>query len=68
MASHKVRGIRSMTNDNPDHPRSTCAEHWAMIAALQRGDRAELVALCERHIIPSLDLYLARAKSRQRPG
>jgi DNA-binding GntR family transcriptional regulator len=67
-SAHKVHGIRSMTDGDPAYLRRACEEHWQMIAALERGDRARLVTLCEQHIIPSRDLYLARAKSRRRPG
>lgn len=67
-SAHKVHGIRSMTDGDPAYLKRACDEHWAMIAALEQGDHAGLIALCEQHIIPSRDLYLARAKNRRKPG
>lgn len=67
-SAHKVHVVRSMTDGDPAYLRRAGDEHWAMIAAMEQGDRARLVALCEAHIIPSRDLYLARANSRRRPG
>ena len=67
-SAHKVHGIRSMTDGDPAYLKRACEEHWAMIAALENADRSGLVALCEQHIIPSRDLYLAKAKNRRRPG
>ena len=67
-SAHKLHGILSMTDGDPTYLRRASSEHWAVIAALDQADRAGLVALCKQHIIPSRDLYLARAKNRRRPG
>jgi len=34
-------------------------EHWAMIAALEAGERDALIRLCREHLAPSRDAYLA---------
>jgi DNA-binding GntR family transcriptional regulator len=38
-------------------------EHWAMIRALEIGDRAELTRLCSQHLQPSKAAYLAVRRS-----
>ena len=44
---------------NPFLVRRARDEHGAMIAALERGDRAALVRLCVRHTQPAQDVYLS---------
>jgi DNA-binding GntR family transcriptional regulator len=44
---------------NPFLVRRARDEHEAMIAALERGDRAALVRLCVRHTQPSQQVYLS---------
>ena len=38
-------------------------EHWAMIHALETGDRARLLRLCSQHLQPSKAAYLAVRRS-----
>lgn len=38
-------------------------EHWAMIRALEAGDRARLLRLCSQHLQPSKAAYLAVRRS-----
>lgn len=38
-------------------------EHWAMIRALEAGDRAQLLRLCSQHLQPSKAAYLAVRRS-----
>ncbi|GAU86172.1 GntR family transcriptional regulator [Bosea sp. BIWAKO-01] len=65
MMAQKVHGARSITAANPAHLALACAEHWAMIAALEAGDRAGLVQLCRDHLRPSRDAYIASVEQRQ---
>ena len=39
-------------------------EHWAMIHALQDGNREALMAVCREHLLPSRDAYLAAEEAR----
>jgi DNA-binding GntR family transcriptional regulator len=41
-------------------------EHREMIDAIESGDRDRLVTLCVEHIMPSKNVYLARARLRER--
>jgi DNA-binding GntR family transcriptional regulator len=59
-SAKKVHGARSLTAVDPVYLRRACDEHWAMIEALETGDRARLKQLFRDHILPSRDLYLAR--------
>jgi len=65
MMAQKVHGARSITAASPSHLALACAEHWAMIAALEAGDRARLVQLCRDHLGPSRDAYIAAVEQRQ---
>jgi DNA-binding GntR family transcriptional regulator len=65
MMAQKVHGARSITAASPSHLALACAEHWAMIAALEAGDRARLVQLCRVHLGPSRDAYIAAVEQRQ---
>lgn len=53
-----VHGARSYTAADPNYLRQARDEHIAMIDALQRSDRAQLVRLCKGHIGPSLNAYV----------
>ena len=68
LSAQKVHGVRSLTAMDPHYLQRSCDEHWAIIAALQGGDRAALVHLCESHILPSRDVYIAQAQARAGPG
>jgi DNA-binding GntR family transcriptional regulator len=59
-SAKKVHGARSLTAVDPAYLRQACEEHWAMIEALDSGDRGRLVTLFHDHIVPSRDVYLAR--------
>jgi DNA-binding GntR family transcriptional regulator len=59
-SAKKVHGARSLTAVDPVYLRRACDEHWAMIDALDAGDRARLKTLFRDHILPSRDVYLAR--------
>ena len=59
-SAQKVHGARSLTAVDPAYLRRACDEHWAMIEALQMGDRPKLAALFKDHILPSRDVYLER--------
>ncbi len=61
----KVHGARSLTAVDPVYLRRACDEHWAMIHALETGDRPRLVTLARDHILPSRDVYLARLALRR---
>ncbi len=65
MMAQKVHGARSITAASPSHLALACAEHWAMIAALEADDRARLVQLCRDHLGPSRDAYIAAVEQRQ---
>lgn len=64
-SAKKVHGARSLTAVDPVYLRRACDEHWAMIEALETGDRPRLVALARDHILPSRDVYLARLGLRK---
>lgn len=59
-SAKKVHGARSLTAVDPMYLRRACDEHWAMIDALETGDRERLKSLFRDHILPSRDVYLAR--------
>lgn len=59
-SAKKVHGARSLTAVDPVYLRRACEEHWAMIEAMEVGDRPRLAALFRDHILPSRDVYLAR--------
>lgn len=53
--THPVRLTTLVTEQYLEQARS---EHDEILRALRRGDRAKLVALCSRHLKPSLEAYL----------
>ena len=59
-SAKKVHGARSLTAVDPVYLRRACDEHWAMIEALETGDRGRLKDLFRDHILPSRDVYLER--------
>jgi DNA-binding GntR family transcriptional regulator len=59
-SAKKVHGARSLTAVDPAYLRRACEEHWAMIEAMETGDRARLKSLFQDHILPSREVYLAR--------
>jgi len=65
LSAKKVHGARSLTAVDPVYLRRACDEHWAMIEALETGDRQGLVTLARDHILPSRDVYLARLALRK---
>jgi DNA-binding GntR family transcriptional regulator len=67
LSAQKVHAARSLTATDADYLQRACAEHWAIIAALDAGDRTGLVELCRNHILPSRDVYIAKAALRRRP-
>jgi DNA-binding GntR family transcriptional regulator len=62
--AHKSHSIRSYSITDPGYLRIARDEHWAMIDALQTGDRERLVELCRRHIARGKDAYLAAYRAR----
>ncbi|MCU0905861.1 MAG: GntR family transcriptional regulator [Rhodobacteraceae bacterium] len=67
LSAQKVHAARSLTATDADYLQRACAEHWAIIAALEAADRKTLVTLCRNHILPSRDVYIAKAALRRRP-
>ena len=67
MMAQKVHGARSITAASPRHLALARDEHAAMVEALEKGDRARLVALCRDHLLPSRDAYIATVKRRHAP-
>ncbi len=63
-AAQKVHGARFFTAASSTHLARARDEHWAMIRALEEGDRKTLVSLCKTHIGPSRDMYLAAIQAR----
>jgi len=59
-SAKKVHGARSLTAVDPVYLRRACDEHWAMIEAMESGDRPRLKHLFRDHILPSRDVYLER--------
>jgi DNA-binding GntR family transcriptional regulator len=59
-SAKKVHGARSLTAVDPVYLRRACDEHWAMIEAMETGDRVRLKDLFRDHILPSRDVYLER--------
>jgi DNA-binding GntR family transcriptional regulator len=58
--AQRTNAIRSSSTVIPEHLENARKEHWEMIAALRSGDRAALVDLCRRHLIPARDNYIER--------
>jgi len=53
--THPVRLTTLVTEEYLEH---ALGEHEQMLRALGKGDRARLVAVCARHLKPSLEAYL----------
>lgn len=60
----KAHAVRSFSITRAEHLKSAGGDHWEMIKALQKGDRAALVAICRDHIQVSKDAYIEAYKSR----
>ena len=58
-----VHAIRSYRIADPKLLRQARDEHALMIEALRAGDRKTLMELCEQHILPSKEAYLAQERS-----
>jgi DNA-binding GntR family transcriptional regulator len=54
-----TRAMRVYPIADPQTLKKLRDQHWAMIRALQAGDRAELLDLCSQHLKPSKAAYLA---------
>lgn len=67
-AAQKVHGARFFTAASGLHLARARDEHWAMIRALEGGDRAALVSLCRTHLGPSRDTYLDAVRARMAQG
>jgi DNA-binding GntR family transcriptional regulator len=58
-----TRAMRVYPIAEPQTLKKLRDQHWAMIRALQAGDRAELLELCSQHLKPSKAAYLAMRRS-----
>lgn len=67
-AAQKVHGARFFTAASRYHLTQARDEHWAMIRALEEGDRTTLVNLCKNHIGPSRDAYFAAVEAKTAHG
>jgi DNA-binding GntR family transcriptional regulator len=56
--AQRSHGIRFASLADPAYLARARAEHHAMLAALESGDRASLMRLCEGHLPPSKAAYL----------
>ncbi|MEG2878890.1 MAG: GntR family transcriptional regulator [Comamonas sp.] len=56
--ARRTHAIRFGAMTSPAQRERSRAEHHALIDALQAGARAQLVALCRAHLLPSRDAYL----------
>jgi DNA-binding GntR family transcriptional regulator len=62
--AQRSHAFRSYAVIEPGYLERETQEHWEMIAAIRRGDRAALVALCRRHLRPAKDAYIAAYRAR----
>ncbi len=62
--ARRTHPIRFGTLAQPGYRERARQEHWAMIEALRSGDRAALIDICARHLLPSRDAYLAAERAR----
>ncbi len=62
--TQRSHAIRAYTIADPAYLRAACDEHWAMIEALETGDRERLVQLCSVHILRGRDAYIAAYRAR----
>jgi DNA-binding GntR family transcriptional regulator len=62
--AQKTHVIRSFSIAKPEYLQRARDEHWAMINALEGGDRKALVSLCGNHLniskLPYIEAYRAR--------
>jgi DNA-binding GntR family transcriptional regulator len=65
--ARQTHAIRFRTLVSADYRQQARDEHHAMIRALAKKDRAGLVALCRRHLLPSRNAYLEHAEP-EKPG
>lgn len=56
--AQRCHSIRSYSLVVPEQMERARLEHWAIIKALETGDREGLIALCSNHLIPARDVYL----------
>ncbi len=56
--ARRVHGVRFYGLTDPRLLEAARLEHWAMIHALERGERDALVSLCRNHLPPSRAAYL----------
>jgi len=56
--AQRAHGIRFASLTDPRRLAQARAEHHAMLAALESGDRDTLVRLCGEHLLPSKEAYL----------
>lgn len=61
-SAQKVHGARFYTSASDTHLSLARDEHAAMVVAIRNGKRDDLVALCRKHLGPSLDTYLAAVR------
>ena len=62
--ARRTHPIRFGTLIDPAARERSRQEHWAMIQALRDGDRQNLMEVCQRHLLPSRDAYLATETMR----
>jgi DNA-binding GntR family transcriptional regulator len=66
--AQKAHVIRSFSIARPEYLQRAMDEHWAMVKALERGDRKQLVTLCGNHLniskLPYIEAYHARFGGR----
>ncbi|HWI79912.1 MAG TPA: GntR family transcriptional regulator [Ramlibacter sp.] len=60
----KAHAVRSFSITKAEHIESARRDHWQIIRALQKKDRAKLVSLCREHIRVSKDAYIEAYQSR----
>jgi DNA-binding GntR family transcriptional regulator len=57
--ANRVHAIRFISAANPDYLERSRQDHWELTKALRKQDSKQLAKLCEQHILPSRDMYLA---------
>jgi DNA-binding GntR family transcriptional regulator len=57
--ARRTHSIRFLSLASAEYRERSRLEHWKIIRALRAGKRDALVALCEAHLRPSRDVYLA---------
>ena len=63
--ARRTHPVRLTTLINASYVEQARDEHAEMLAALRKGQRDKLVALCARHLRPSREAYLASAEHLQ---